>query len=162
MKLDGALKNAKSTKKLLNVILPLPLVVISIIWFIYGYIKYGFWDATTGSTPGFLPLVFSVVLFVSSIFALMRAHKEEQPGYNKESFLIVLAAIVIVLCTSLIGMIPSLLLFLFLWLKIFERCTWKSTLIVTGVMGIIIIGIFALWLKVPFPEGMIYNYFFNR
>jgi hypothetical protein len=43
------------------------------------------------------------------------------------------------------------------WLKWYEKCSWKTTLITFAVIMAIVLGAFVLWLGVPFPKGLLYN-----
>ena len=42
-----------------------------------------------------------------------------------------------------------------LWLKLVEKTPWKTTIIILLFLMALVIGVFVLWLGVPFPEGLI-------
>ena len=69
--------------------------------------------------------------------------------------------IAIILLTNVIGMLPTLALFVILWLKVLEKASWKTTLIILVIVMAIVIGVFVLWLGVRFPNGMILGKFLN-
>ena len=62
--------------------------------------------------------------------------------------------------TKLIGLLPSLLIFVFIWVKVIEKSSWRSTLIVVALMAVIGYGLFQGILNVPFPNGLIYDTLF--
>ena len=52
-------------------------------------------------------------------------------------------------------MLPTMTIFLLVWMKGVEKAPWSHTLIVTiGTMALLI-GVFAMWLQVRFPMGLI-------
>ena len=59
--------------------------------------------------------------------------------------------------TFLIGLIPSAGLYVIVWLRWYEKFTWKTTLIAFAVIMAIVVGCFVLWLQVPFPRGIVFN-----
>lgn len=140
-------------------IIPIGTAAVSILWIITGLTGYGFWDDVAGPTPGFVPIIVAVVLFAVSVLAFIQSFKEEQPKYAFMNWHIVLAGVGIFALTFLIGMLPTLALYVLLWLKVYEKVSWKVTLIVFAVIMAIVIGVFVLWLGVPFPNGVIYDNF---
>ena len=59
-----------------------------------------------------------------------------------------------------IGMLPTMAIFVVLWLKLLEKAPWKDTLIILAIVMAIVIGVFVVWLKVQFPEGLIFEMLF--
>ena len=51
-------------------------------------------------------------------------------------------------------------IFVVLWLKLLEKAPWKDTLIILAIVMAIVIGVFVVWLKVQFPEGLIFEMLF--
>ena len=58
----------------------------------------------------------------------------------------------------IIGMIPTLVVFVILWLRLFQKAPWKDTLIVLAVCMAITLGVFWAWLGVQFPWGVFENF----
>ena len=52
-------------------------------------------------------------------------------------------------------MIPAIILYVILWLRVVEKTPWKQTLIVLATIMAIVYGVFVVWLGVPFPQGFI-------
>jgi hypothetical protein len=141
-------------------ILPIVLILISVVWIYVGLTKFGFFNKLKGGTPGFLPIVAASVLLVASIAALVKSFKEERPKLN------ILCVGFIVLCAGvvafsyLIGLLPSLLLFVFFWIKIIEKSSWKSAVFLLLINVLIGYGVFNFALNVPFPKGLIFRALF--
>ena len=105
--------------------------------------------------PGFFPSIMAVVMVVTSILAFLQSLDEEKKTeYKKEEILVIMAGVGIFAVTFLIGLLPTLFLYVILWLKIFEKESWKNTILVLMVTAAISIGVFYLWLGVQFPMGV--------
>ena len=132
---------------------------ISVAFLYIGLTKYGFWDHTSHSpTPGFLPVIVSVGLIFCCLWMFIaegRSGKKDSANFSKDELWVILGGFGVFVLTFLIGLIPTLLAYLIYWLKGFEKCSWKSTLKVSLIVMTIVIGVFYLWLEVPFPEGLI-------
>jgi len=81
----------------------------------------------------------------------------ESPKYYSIELMVILGAVGVIAMTYIIGLIPSVILYIVIWLRYYEKTPWISTLKVTGFMSVIIIGAFVFWLKVPFPMGLLEN-----
>ena len=137
-------------------IVPLAVAALCVVFLYTGLTKFGFWDATSGPTPAFVPTIISVVLFIICILGFITSFKDKKESkFHKEEFLVIGAAILIIAATFLIGLLPSLAVFLVLWLKLVEKTPWKTTIIILLFLMALVIGVFVLWLGVPFPEGLI-------
>lgn len=137
-------------------IFPAFTLLISMLFIVVGITKYGFWDGVKGPTPGFIPIIVAAVLAATSLLAFVQSFKEEgKPVYFKKEWLEIIAGFSIFGFVFLIGFIPTLFVYAIVWLKVYEKCTWKSTIIVTAVIMAIVIGAFVIWLGVPFPQGII-------
>ena len=60
-----------------------------------------------------------------------------------------------------IGFLPTLLVFYIFWLRVMEKMSWRSIVIATIVMTVIVYGTFSLWLRVPFPKGLLLEMIFG-
>ena len=69
--------------------------------------------------------------------------------------MVILGAAGIILCTFLIGLVPSCLIYIFLWLKFVEHAPWKVIIIIEIIMAAIILGVFTAWLQIRFPMGLL-------
>ena len=136
------------------------LAIMSIVFIWLGITKYGFWDEFKGPRPGFFPVLISFAMLAASVLALVFSFKETAPSWPKENWLVPLSVVAIMLATFVIGLLPSLAVYIVVWLRWLEKCTWKTTMVVFFIIMAIVIGAFVLWLGVPFPKGIIYNALF--
>ena len=123
---------------------------------IVGLKDYGFWKGQP--TPGFFPIIIAVVLLVSSIACFLQIARDrdsETVRYNRNELMVMLGAAAIILCTFLIGLVPSCLIYIFLWLKFVEHASWKVIVIIELIMAAIILGVFTFWLQIRFPMGLL-------
>ena len=140
-----------------RVILPAITLVLGLLWLIYGLVEYGWWG-DNGPQSGFFPAIVGTLLSVISGFAIAGNWNKENPSYIWASFHPLLAAIAVVLAALIIGFFLALALFIFLWIKVYEKYSWSKAVITTVVTIAIFYGIFSLWLRVPFPEGVIFDW----
>ncbi len=135
-------------------IIPICTSLIAILWIVLGLKQYGFWDEFKGPKPGFFPTIIAVVMLAISIFALITSGKAKKPQFDKENWMAALGMLAMVGMSFVIGMELSILVFMILWLKVYEKCTWKTTIIATAVVMAIVIGAFRFWLGIQFPMGL--------
>lgn len=144
-------------KKLnLRVVIPLATAVISLVFILVGLKDYGFWKGQP--TPGFFPIIIAVVLLAASIACFIQVARDkdsEAVRYNRNELMVMVGAAGIILATFVIGLVPSCLIYIFLWLKFVEHAPWKVIVIVELIMAAIILGVFTLWLQIRFPMGLL-------
>lgn len=145
----------KTLKTNTRVIIPALTFVLGLVWLIYGLTNYGWWDEGPGS--GFFPSIIGILISGVSIIAFLEGRKLEPPEYIKASFLPFIAAFVTVGSAMIIGFFPAMFLFLQGWLKLIEKYSWKKSLPISVITTAILYGVFAMWLMVPFPAGLIFN-----
>ena len=146
----------KKKKWNLRAVIPLATIVISLVYILVGLKDYGFWKGQP--TPGFFPIIIAVVLLASSIACFIQIARDkdsEAVRYNRNELIVMLGAAGIILCTFVIGLVPSCLIYIFLWLKFVERASWKVILIIECIMAAIILGVFTFWLQIRFPMGLL-------
>lgn len=140
----------------LRTVIPLATIVFSLVFIIVGLKDYGFWKGQP--TPGFFPIIIAVVLLVSSIACFLQIARDrdsETVRYNRNELMVMLGAAAIILCTFLVGLVPSCLIYIFLWLKFVEHASWKVIVIIELIMAAIILGVFTFWLQIRFPMGLL-------
>ena len=136
-------------------LIPLVSLVFSVFWIFYGLSNYGFWHPVKGPVAGFVPTILACVLAVVSVLGLLRSFKEKESPDRLENWTIVLAGGIIFSLTFIFGMVVSLMAFVFVWTRFYEKTNWKDTIIVLLISFGIIYGVFVVWLMVPFPQGII-------
>jgi O-antigen ligase len=138
-----------------NQIIPTTAFVIGVVYAGVGILKYGFWDDINGPRSGFFPIIAGCVMVATSLVAFFQSFKDKSVPYRLEDMAIVLAVAIALGVSYLIGLIPSMILMVFLWLKFFEKVNLRSSLIVTAVISAIVLGVFVFWLNVPYHWGLI-------
>ena len=136
-------------------IIPLFSLVTGIVWVVYGLTEYGFWHPVKGPVVGFVPTIMAVALIVVSILGLIKSRKEKDEPDRLENWTILLASCIAFSLVFLVGMLASLLIFVLVWLRFYEKESWKNTIISLIIAFAIVYGVFMLWLKVSFPNGLI-------
>ena len=141
----------------LNQAIPLGTAAMAGVFLWLGLAEYGFWNESKGPMSGFFPVVIASALLLISVVTFFQSFSEKKPILPAINWLPALSVVLIIGASLLIGMVPSLALYVVLWLRYFEKYNWKTTLITTGFMMAIVIGCFVLWLGVPFPQGLLYE-----
>ena len=136
-------------------IIPFVTLVLGVFWVIYGLANYGFWHPVRGPITGFVPILIAIPLVPVSFIGLLQSLKEEAAPDSLENWTIVLGAALTVFLIFIIGMLAALMIFVFVWTKIYEKTTWRQTIICLVVIFGIIYGAFMTWLQVPLPMGLI-------
>lgn len=136
-------------------LLPILMIFGGIIFGGVGFLRLGFWNKIDGPMPGFFPTIMAIVIIAMSFLDFLQSLKETKKTiYKKEEVLVIMAGIGIFIFTFLIGLIPTIFIYVVIWLRFFERENWRNICIVLFVVGIISIGIFKIWLGISFPIGM--------
>ena len=147
----------EKTKFNSRALIPIATAVIAAIFIGVGLKDFGFWD--NQPTAAFFPIIIAVVLLATSILCLVQVlrGKEPAPVYNKNELMVILGGGGIIIGCYVIGLILSCLLYLFLWLKVIEKASWKAIIIIEVFMAALILGVFVFWMQVQFPMGLLAN-----
>jgi small-conductance mechanosensitive channel len=142
----------------MQTLIPIATAIIALVFIVVGLKDFGFW--TNQPTAAFFPIIIAVVLLASSIACFVQLARDKDAKeikYNRNELMVMLGAVGIIIGTFLIGLVPSCLIYLFLWLKFVEHAPWKVIIIIEVIMAAIILGVFVTWLQVRFPSGLIGN-----
>ena len=134
----------ENKKKGLNLraIIPLATAIVSLVFIVVGLKDYGFWKAQP--TPGFFPIIIAVVQLSARVSCFLQIVKDKDSAdvsYNRNELLI--------------GLVPSCLIYILLWLKLVEHAPWKVIITIEIIMAAIILGVFTTWLQIRFPVGLL-------
>ena len=136
-------------------VVALACIAIAVVWMYLGITKYGLWDPKEGPLSGFFPTIIGGVLLISSALYFIRSFSMEGAKYEKGAIQLAIGMLVIFGASYLIGFLPTLLLFYIFWLRVMEKMPVRTIIISTVVMTAILYGPFSMWLRVPFPEGLL-------
>ena len=146
----------KAVKIPTKVIVPVVTCAIGILFASIAFGQYGFWDSVAMKpTKGFFPGIISIGLIALSVLAFINGLKSPTAEFRLINWYVPLAVLLIIAATYVIGMIPSLLIFVLLWLKVYEKQSWTTTIIALLIVSFIVIGCFRIWLDIQFPIGFI-------
>ena len=146
----------KTVKIPTKVIVPVVTCAIGILFASIAFGQYGFWDSVAMKpTKGFFPGIISIGLIALSVLAFINGLKSPTAEFRLINWYVPLAVLLIIAATYVIVMIPSLLIFVFLWLKVYEKQSWTTTIIALLIVSFIVIGCFRIWLDIQFPIGFI-------
>ena len=146
----------KAVKIPTKVIVPVVTCAIGILFASIAFGQYGFWDSVAMKpTKGFFPGIISIGLIALSVLAFINGLKSPTAEFRLINWYVPLAVLLIIAATYVIGMIPSLLIFVLLWLQVYEKQSWTTTIIALLIVSFIVIGCFRIWLDIQFPIGFI-------
>lgn len=146
----------KAVKIPSKILVPIVTLAIGVLFAVISFGQYGFWDSTAMKpTKEFFPGIISVALIALSVLAFINGLKSPNAEFKLINWYVPAAVLLIIGSTYVIGMIPSLLIFVFLWLKVYEKQSWVTTLVSLAIVAFIVIGCFRIWLDIQFPIGFI-------
>ena len=146
----------KAVKIPSKILVPIVTLAIGVLFAVISFGQYGFWDSTAMKpTKRFFPGIISVALIALSVLAFINGLKSPNAEFKLINWYVPAAVLLIIGSTYVIGMIPSLLIFVFLWLKVYEKQSWVTTLVSLAIVAFIVIGCFRIWLDIQFPIGFI-------
>ena len=139
-----------NTKK----IIPLLFIALGALFALVGFFQLGFW--VDGPGPGFFPSIMAIVMILAGIASFVLSLKEEgEAKYFRDEFMVILGGVGIFAGTFIIGLVPTIIVYLLIWLRVFEKISWKMTVIIMGIALFITIGVFGMWLGIQFPMGLL-------
>jgi hypothetical protein len=139
-----------------RVFFPAASTCIGILWVVVGLSKYG-WYVDEKPASGFFPILIGGLLTVIGILAVLSERKLSAPEFVSSYIHPLLAAVSVVFFALFIGFFPALTLYVFGWLRWYEKYSMRFSLIVTAITIALMYGIFSMWLRVPFPIGQIFE-----
>jgi putative tricarboxylic transport membrane protein len=124
--------------------------------------SYTYWGAT-GPGSGFFPFWLGLTMAVLAAIFLVRATRERDPGGAwlpsghgvRRLAAVIGATVLFVVLLPILGMTLATALFLLGLLRFLEGHTWPITLGVALATALGNWAIFAWWLQVPFPVGIL-------
>jgi hypothetical protein len=124
--------------------------------------QYDYWGAN-GPGPAFLPFWLGLVMALLATLLLVGAMRSSDPGADwlptgegrRRLVLVMVATIVFVALLNVIGMVVGTVLFLIVLMRFLDRCAWPLTLMVSVATAAFVYLVFARWLRVPLPVGVL-------
>ena len=135
-------------------VFPVITLLLGLLWLSLGLTQYGWWISGRAQSGFFPSLVGGFLIFVS-ILAIIAEIREEKAHFIVGYLHPVLAAVGMVVLALLIGFFPALVIYLFGWLKWYEKYDLRIAGITTVITAAFMYGVFHMWLRVPFPTGIL-------
>lgn len=145
-------------------IFDLVLLVIGIFWFCCAVFTLPLWNGMS-IAGGMIPAVASgilIVLLVVRIVKLIRTEKIDRAYFRRtfhevdwRSLIPLVIGLLVLIGIQLVGMLISLTVMLFCWLKFLSGYSLKKSFLITICVMAVLYGIFKLWLVVPLPKGLL-------
>lgn len=142
-------------------VIALAFILIAVVWVYLGVTKYGLWDQKEGPMSGFFPAIVGGVLLIASLIYFFRSFSLESAKIEKSAIRLIIGMLAILGVSYIIGFLPALLVFYIFWLRVMKKMPWRSIAVAAVVMIVIVYGTFSLWLRVPFPKGLLVEWIFG-
>lgn len=154
--MQNTLETRPSLPSVVPIVVTFSVLIIGLVFFLFGLFEYGFWKSR-GPGPGFFPVIFGAGTVVLSARELFR-RKRQIERLHAKNFLPAIAIALAIVAIPLVGMILSMSAFVPLWLRFIERKGWAMSLTTGIATGTVIYLLFCVWLRVSFPEGMLFDH----
>ena len=143
-----------------RVVFPAASVCLGILWVVVGLSSYG-WYVDEKPASGFFPVLIGGLLIPIGILAIVSERTQAPPAFISSYIHPLLAAVSVVFFALVIGFFPALSIYVFGWLRWYEKYSIRFSLIVTAITIASMYGIFSMWLRVPFPIGQLFEMILN-
>lgn len=134
------------------------LLILGIYWITAG-LPLGLWRGSTPGT-GFLPFWYGVLIALLSLAILVQRVRQSQPDaaeYEspRKPLLILLVVAVAIAGLEVVGFVPSIMGTMLVLFVVIERLPLVLSAIVAAVITAALYLMFAKWLGVPLPVGLL-------
>lgn len=136
-------------------LIPIGSIIFGAVFAGISFTKYALYEPTKGPMAGFMPVLIGALLVFVGVIDLVQARRYEEPEFSRENWLLVLGVLLVLASHYICGILPAGFLLSFLWLKFKEKYSWKTTILTMIFLLVLVIGVFVVWLDIPFEYGMI-------
>ncbi|MGH0052630.1 MAG: tripartite tricarboxylate transporter TctB family protein [Sphaerochaetaceae bacterium] len=153
----------------MEIVINLLIFLLSGFWFQQGIVVYKFWENDQPGS-GFLPVLFALLLMILSLFLIVRelskrkktgthaTATEEKANSSVPAWVMPLLpagySLLTIGAMVALGLVPSMFLSAYIWLKQISKVSLLKSLAISGILTVIVYGIFVMWLRIPFPRGI--------
>jgi hypothetical protein len=139
---------------IMNYIMEIIFILIGLVSVYLGYAEYEFWIKTVPG-GGFMPILAGVLIILISMLVIFDKKQGQKLKVNIKAFYPVFAILAALAFNILVGVLPAITAMVFAWLKWIEKYSYKTAIIVAIITSACAYGIFWVWLRVPFPTGIL-------
>ena len=137
-----------------RVFVPIGTMIFGLLWVFVGLRYHGWWNDGRAAS-GFFPVLAGGLLALISVLAFLSERMENPPEFFIFHLIPLLAAVLVVGIAMVVGFFPALMLYMIGWLRWYERYTWRLSTSITAITILAMYGVFSVWLRVPFPKGIL-------
>ncbi len=125
---------------------------MGLFWVVMAF-DYRLW-VRRGPGGGFFPLIGGALALIFSLVYLYMEFRNPKPAEISVKFLYpILAVLGVLIASYAVGMVPCMLIFIFLWLWRYEKYPLSTCIYVSAGTMAALYAVFVLWLAVPLPAG---------
>lgn len=123
---------------------------------LYSSFKYGIW-VNNGPGGGFIALFIGVILIVLCGYSLLKEKSEVFKINELKKSLIPFGGILLTLLViKVFGFFMGIGIYILVWLVLIEKYKPIKALTIDLTICVFMYAVFSIWLKVPFPNGIIF------
>lgn len=141
--------------KSLRFLFPLLLFIVGVVWVWMSVFEYGLY-AKAGPKSGFFPAIIGLGMAVFALLDMLDVLKLPAGDVSFKMFIPIFSIVAIILTAYLIGTFPAVFLFVLLWLRVYEKYDWKTTLITAVSVTAVTWFVFGYWIQVDFERGALH------
>lgn len=142
-------------KSKIKYLIPVGSIIFGVVFAVVSLKNYELFNATKGPMSGFLPVVVGALLAAVGVADMIQAKHYEDQEFSRDNWLIVIGVLLVIAGHYIWGILPGAFLLAFLWLKVKEKYSWKTTVLTMIFIVVLVIGVFDMWLDIPFEYGML-------
>jgi hypothetical protein len=135
-------------------IIPILTFIFGAVWIFVGLTEYN-WMIEGTPGKGFFPSIIGGLMMLVSVILFFQDYHKKKIDYQFKHLFPIIAVLIIVGSSYIIGMILAIALYMLIWLFAYEKYSLKFSIIFTVCGTLFIYGVFAVWLNIPFPTGLL-------
>jgi hypothetical protein len=139
---------------IMSYIMELIFIFIGLVSIYLGYAEYEFWIKTVPG-GGFMPILAGGLIVLISLMVIFDKKKAQKIKIVGKAFYPVAAVLITIALNVVVGVLPAITFMVFGWLKWIEKYNYKKSIITAIITSACAYGIFWVWLRVPFPTGLL-------
>jgi hypothetical protein len=138
----------------MSYIMELIFILIGLMSIYLGFTEYQFWIKTVPG-GGFMPILAGGLIVLISLMVIFDKTKGKKVKIKKQAFYPVAAILLTIALNVVVGVLPAITFMVFGWLKWIEKYPVKKSIIIALLTSACAYGVFWIWLRVPFPTGLL-------
>lgn len=132
------------------------LILLGAYWCVTA-VSIGLW-VRKGPGGGFMPMLAGALSILFSLIILFQDWKKdasEDEKFKLAALIPIGALLGTILASYVLGVAISIVIFIFLWLRFFEKMPIVNSIMVAIIWPAVLYGVFVVWLQTPLPKGLL-------